>query len=80
MHKTREGLEYAEDKEEDKKIETAFIQAQGIWIEYRDAYCKVFELKYKDGSIMPVMYYGTMISLTKSRIEELKILLEELEY
>ena len=61
-----------------RKIERSFIEAQKKWLEYRDAYCKVFELKYEGGSLMQLVYYDTMTILTESRIKELKIFLDEL--
>jgi len=60
-----------------KKLENAVIQAQKRWLEFRDSSANIWKVKYEGGSVMPVIYYGVMASLTKAQTRELQELLND---
>jgi len=60
-----------------KKLESSVIQAQKQWLVFRDSYANVWKVKYDGGSVMPMMYFGTMTSLTKAQTKELQNLLND---
>ena len=70
----------AETFAHDKKYENAVIQAQKKWLEYRDSFAHIWELKYEGGSMGPMMYFGELTRLTRSQIKELQDLLNEEDY
>ncbi len=52
------------------------VDAQLVWIKFRDADCKFSADRFKGGSIAPLIYSGCQTNLTKQRIESLKTYLE----
>ncbi len=60
-----------------KKLENAVIQAQKKWLEFRDSSANIWRVKYEGGSVMPVIYYGVMTSLTKAQTRELQELFND---
>ena len=60
-----------------KKLENAVIQAQKKWLEFRDSCANVWRVKYEGGSVMPVIYYGVMTSLTRAQTRELQDVLND---
>ncbi|WP_266368426.1 lysozyme inhibitor LprI family protein [Tellurirhabdus rosea] len=53
------------------------VQAQRQWILFRDAHCKLYETRYAGGSMMPMMVATCKEEITRSRIKELTVLIEE---
>ncbi len=60
-----------------KKLENSVIQAQKRWLEFRDSSANIWRVKYEGGSVMPVIYYGVMTSLTKAQTRELQELFND---
>ena len=60
-----------------KNLINSVIQAQKKWLEYRDSFANVWKAKYDGGSMMPLVYFGSLTSLTKSQTKELKDLLND---
>ena len=51
--------------------------AQAKWLEYRDAACESEAVIYTGGSIRPTIYNTCLTSVTRERIQRLKVFLEE---
>jgi uncharacterized protein YecT (DUF1311 family) len=56
--------------------ERQLVDAQLVWIKFRDADCKFSADRFKGGSIAPLIYSSCQEGLTKQRIRSLKDYLE----
>lgn len=56
--------------------EKALLAAQRAWIAYRDAHCEAEGFQARGGSMEPMLVAGCLATLTRSRTEELKALVE----
>ena len=55
----------------------ALLEAQRAWIKYRDAHCTSEGFQVRGGSLEPLFYHTCRSAITRSRIKELKSLLQE---
>jgi uncharacterized protein YecT (DUF1311 family) len=55
--------------------EMAVREAQRAWVIYRDATCKTAGFKMRGGSAEPLLVYGCLTELTKTRTQEIGDLL-----
>ena len=60
--------------------ENLLIDAQLIWIKYRDSACSFSSSRFKGGSIAPLVYSNCIERLTKQRADELESYLKEGEF
>ncbi len=60
---------------EDSK--TLFVQAQRNWIVFKEQQCKFEASVYEGGSIQPLIKFGCLERVTKSRIKGLKAIIDE---
>jgi uncharacterized protein YecT (DUF1311 family) len=56
---------------------TFFIQAQRNWIAFKEQQCKFEASIYDGGSIQPLIKFDCLDRITKSRISELKEIIDE---
>jgi uncharacterized protein YecT (DUF1311 family) len=61
-------------EEASKKL---FIEAQRVWIKYKEAHCKSVANGYEGGSIKPMIYSGCLTELTQQRSKQLEEYLRE---
>jgi uncharacterized protein YecT (DUF1311 family) len=54
------------------KLKQSLIDAQRLWVKFRDADCNTTYTLWSDGTIRGQMYLGCMKSKTEQRIKELK--------
>jgi uncharacterized protein YecT (DUF1311 family) len=55
---------------------TELKRVQQVWIKYRDAHCQFVNAESVGGSMYPVLQYGCLTTLTKTRTAQLTELLE----
>lgn len=48
------------------------LDAQRLWLQFRDASCKAERALYQGGTAEPTVYYACMEELTRKRTEDLK--------
>ena len=56
----------------------ALKEAQRAWIPYRDKACAAYGFQARGGSMEPMLVYGCLATLTRTRIEQLKEIAEGL--
>ena|SRR5688572_10425 len=64
------------DDPESKKL---LLDAQRVWLKYRDAHCQLAALDSRGGSIWLLLNSGCLASLTRRRTQELKELIDGVE-
>lgn len=64
-------------KKMDATQKAGLIEVEKAWIKYRDLQCKFAAQKYEGGSIYSSIFDSAMTTMTKQRVEELKLLLED---
>ena len=55
----------------------AILKAQRAWLAYRDADCDVEKIRWRGGSIMPLMVSSCLAGLTEARTSKLECLATE---
>lgn len=55
----------------------AVLEAQRAWILYRDNHCESEGFKARGGTLEPLLVSGCKARMTRQRIEELKLLVQE---
>jgi len=55
------------------------IKAETAWIKYRDAEAEFEAYGWTGGTAYPLIYMSSLTSLTQSRIDEIKLILEDIK-
>ncbi len=61
----------------DARQKLALIQSQRKWVSFRDEYAKVYQSIFNEGSMLASAVVKCKTGSTRSRIEELRVLLDE---
>ncbi|MGE0496150.1 MAG: lysozyme inhibitor LprI family protein [Vulcanimicrobiota bacterium] len=61
-------------------VREKLVDAQLIWIKYRDAEAKARQALYEGGSMAPMIYYASMATTTRARTAVLREWLEEVSH
>jgi uncharacterized protein YecT (DUF1311 family) len=62
-----------------KGADEALVRAQRAWIAYRDAQCDSAAFQSRGGSMQPLVLSSCKANLTRARVKELAVLIEELD-
>lgn len=57
---------------QDAATRQALIDAQALWVQYREQDCKAVAQQYQGGSLSPVIYTGCMSRHTETRLRHLQ--------
>jgi uncharacterized protein YecT (DUF1311 family) len=60
------------DTQQGKDTKKGLMEAQRLWVRFRDKDCKAIYSLWSDGTIRGGMYWGCMIGHTEQRIRELE--------
>ena len=60
------------DSEQRKDTKRGLVEAQRLWIQFRDKDCGAVYDLWRDGTIRGAMYWGCMTSRTEQRTKELQ--------
>jgi uncharacterized protein YecT (DUF1311 family) len=61
-----------DDEQQKKETKQGLIDAQRLWVKFRDKDCGAVYDYWKGGTVRGAMYWGCMISRTESRIKDLE--------
>lgn len=55
----------------------AILEAQRLWIPFRDAHCEAEAAPYEGGSIQPLIHLSCLAAITNQRIAQLRDLMDQ---
>lgn len=65
------------DTAQKKDTKKAFVEAQRLWVQFRDKDCNAVYKLWRDGTIRGVMYWGCMSEHTEQRTKQIEAFAEQ---
>lgn len=65
-------IESIEDKQQRDDTRHSLVEAQRLWVRFRDKDCAAVYALWSDGTIRGAMFWGCMVERTKQRTKELE--------